>query len=151
MADQMADIELDIHGLIKVVEELMERVTYGIRPVDLPSLLPSLLPSIGPSTQTVSSEMDIKITNALRLGRWETKRMELVPQNVGPGKIGLGEVFSDRRKKREEAREALMQELGGWEEADVQDLLGVKQVEKEINRSVSVYGKASSIVIDLFL
>jgi hypothetical protein len=133
--------EIDLTGLTKLIEETFDQVCYGVAAGDIAELLPN--ESISPS---------LEIPSGLRLTRWEAKDLGLVPQKegaAGKGRMGLRDLFEDRRTKRSEVKKTVMDMLKGLETAELKDLLGVDDGVKEVAVTVKEKEKAKEMDVEV--
>lgn len=133
--------EIDVTGLAKLIEETFDQVSYGITPEDIKELLPD-------ETSAMSSE----VPTGLRLTRWEAKDLGLIPQKegaAGKGRMGLRDLFEDRRTKRSEVKKTVLDMLKGLEPSELKDLLGVDATAKDTPATIKDRKKAKAVEIDI--
>jgi len=130
-----------VTGLAKLIEETFDQVSYGITPEDIKELLPD-------ETSAMSSE----VPTGLRLTRWEAKDLGLIPQKegaAGKGRMGLRDLFEDRRTKRSEVKKTVLDMLKGLEPSELKDLLGVDATAKDTPATIKDRKKAKAVEIDI--
>ena len=132
--------EIDMTGLARLIEETFDQVSYGITSEDIKELLPD-------ETTSIPSEVPI----GLRLTRWEAKDLGLIPQKegaAGKGRMGLRDLFEDRRTKRSEVRKTVLDMLKALEMTELKDLLGVDAVANHIATDIKDNKKAKAVVVE---
>jgi hypothetical protein len=70
-----------------------------------------------------------EIPVTLRLTRWEAKDLDLIPEKEGPagkGRMGLKDVFEQRRTERRGIKGVLLELVKGLEESEIMELLGLQ-------------------------
>ena len=100
------------------MEDTFEQVSYGLQPEDLARILPQI--ELAPPLP--------EIPMTLRLNRWEAKDLELIPEKEGPagkGRMGLKDVFEQRKTERKGIKSAVLELLRGMEEAELKEILGL--------------------------
>jgi hypothetical protein len=132
--------EIDLTGLAKLIEETFDQVSYGITSEDIKDLLPD-------ETTSIPSE----IPTGLRLTRWEAKDLGLIPQKegaAGKGRMGLRDLFEDRRTKRSEVKKTVLDMLKALEKTELKDLLGVDAVAKDVATDIKDKKKAKVVEVE---
>jgi hypothetical protein len=70
-----------------------------------------------------------EIPVTLRLTRWEAKDLDLIPEKEGPagkGRMGLKDVFEQRRTERRGIKGVLLELVKGLEESEIMELFGLQ-------------------------
>jgi hypothetical protein len=70
-----------------------------------------------------------EIPVTLRLNRWEAKDLDLIPEKeglAGKGRMGLKDVFEQRRTERRGIKGVLLELVKGLEESEIMELFGLQ-------------------------
>lgn len=116
MGEEESVVEIDLQGLVKTVEDLFDRVPYGLGKEDLTQF------ELDPPFP------EMEIPASLRLNRWEAKNLDLIPEKEGPagkGRMGLRDVFEQRRNERRGIKGKVVELVQGLEEGEVRELFGM--------------------------
>lgn len=114
--------DVDIKSLKLLVDQLFNRIAYGLRKEDIASF-----------PLTDEEKEDFQIPSGLRVWRWEAKDLQLFPQKStgAAARIQLRDLMLERRSKREEGREELLALVNALEDDEKRELIGLTKSEKD--------------------